>query len=124
MNTKQFAIDYLNGLADGCMPASAAAGLCGNLEDHSRIPEELAWALHAAMAHWPEGTGSNDYPVPSLIPSATVDDAAAAYLSARGDSRWANTSYGDSRRRLCKWLADELANGNIKVEEESYYEQI
>lgn len=121
MHTKQFAIDYLNGLADGKMPADVDMGLCGNLEDHTCVSIELAHALMDTMDRWPEGTGSQYYPVPCPSCSGRSRDA-AKHLYLDTWHFWKDTPYGNSRRRLCKWLADELANGNIKVEEEDKHE--
>ena len=52
------------------------------------------------MGKWPKATGTAGYPVPhpELSPPH-------AFLSV---NLWAADEYGDNRRELCLWLADEI----------------
>ena len=98
------AIDFLRGLANGAKPLEYWRGLCGNLtialreagiastrSGYSIVPE------YAPL--WPEYSGNPEYPVPWQD-----DDALSAYNEV---DLWEG-EYGEARRRLAGFIADEL----------------
>lgn len=92
---------HLYALADGeTMPASPVHGLCVELKVITITPD-LCNKVHQIMSHWPEHSGDYEYPVPH--PSMSPD---RAYQFGR--NLWANDAYGNKRRDLCRFIAENL----------------
>ena len=74
-------------------PKCSAEGLC---------VEMCAFRMVSDLApKWSEYSGNNEYPVPH----PTLDPYDAFWSRKQ---LWRNDAYGDARRRLCLFLADEL----------------
>ena len=90
--------EYLYSLASGEDPQFLEDGICFNLT------EKFGTSLFSNVwEDWDEFTGSSVYPVPCM-----GSKAADAYEAAsKRGSLWEG-KYGDTRRRLCLWLADNI----------------
>lgn len=110
-------VRFLRSLATpGKKPGAPGAGLCLNLFGYllSRkvCIDEKAF-VRAAAESWPEYSGDPTFPVPHPSLSARY-----AYIRTR--DMWAG-EYGDTRRRFCAHVADELRAALDFIEEASSY---
>lgn len=82
------------------LPVEADCGICYELE---RMLPTYKGVRHVIklMQSWPEYSGDEDYPVPHFMLPASD---AYHYV----DDLWGDDEYGNARRRLCTWLADQL----------------
>ena len=90
--------EYLYSLADGEDPELLDEGLCHN------ITEKFGTTFFSCVwKDWDEYSGSEVYPVPCM-----GSKAARAYEAASlRNALWVG-KYGDTRRRMCRWLADNM----------------
>lgn len=106
---KQRLIEHLRRLGNGAMPSQKSEGIC--LEVHEFLHENIhvnqiqiivsyKKQVAVAMQTWPKRSSSTTYPVPH--PSK------AAYAAYMQDNIWGNDEYGNNRRELCLWIADQL----------------
>ena len=89
------AIKELEYLGNGGEPKYTNLGICGNVCESITILK-----LQELWVHWPEYSGMSLYPVPH-----------PKYDSHLGLLKTHNVwegEYGNNRRKLCLWLADEL----------------
>ena len=92
-------IYHLYALADGTVkPKCANKGLCH--ETYRIFPEHLN-TVARLFCDWDKFTGSSAYPVPH--PHLTCSAAFGAL-----DDLWADNEYGDYRRDLCRFCAQQL----------------
>lgn len=79
-------------------------GVCKLVEQH--ISGIKAYEVCAMMEYWPRrAIGEFVF----IVPSGTKETSRKAYLDRMNEkSMWENDAYGDLRRELCTWLADEL----------------
>lgn len=112
-------IDHLKGLADGTIePLDTESGLCSEL--YYFIEEYLGLSkprwfdfkcghLRDTFKKWPKSSGSTAYPVPNpdcVVGEYFVDQAEDIYEERV--NLWADDEYGNLRRELCTFVADEL----------------
>ena len=111
-------IDLLEAWAgDQLPPPDKYAGICVNLIEHPQLPTADWEALVAqATKTWPEWSGDPRYPVPhpDLPPES-------AYTAKWEVEKWSG-EYGESRRRLCKHVADWIRENPACVGRIQYYE--
>ena len=99
------AIDFLRCIANGAKPLEYWNGLCWNLTRALReagVADNISGYpfIHMYAPLWPEYSGNPDYPVPCQ----DADDAYSAYYEV---DLWVG-EYGEARRRLAGFVADEL----------------
>ena len=98
------AAGYLREIANGLTPESCMDGLCYNLTTvlrrHGPATTSGCPIIQKYAPLWPEYSGDPDYPVPSQ----DEYDATSAYIEV---DLWEG-EYGEARRRLAGFIADEL----------------
>lgn len=83
-------------------PRFKGVGICSELHDLFATKKSSGYELVETYSKlWEEFSGNNEYPVP-----CTNKEPNAAFTIVW--DLWDNTPYGDSRRRLCSFLADCL----------------
>lgn len=99
---KELLVKVLRRLSDGSIkPVDNKYGLCQHLVE-SGFGSELYGLIEPIFEYWPEFSGARRFPVPH--PDG-YGDAEVAYEYTV--NKWIG-KYGASRKRLCRWLADEL----------------
>lgn len=100
MNNLEIA-EHLLALSNGEIePKNINKGICTELgELISTCAAFMLITKHARI--WEHWSGSEIYPVPHATMSPK-------YAYARCLNKWANDEYGDSRRALCKHIAQEI----------------
>lgn len=110
-------VRFLQSLATpGKKPGEPGSGLCLNLYGYlssRRVHINDPAFVRAAAESWPEYSGDTQFPVPHPSLSARY-----AYIRTR--DMWAG-EYGDTRRRFCAHVADELRAALDFIEEPSSY---
>ena len=81
-------------------PKDADYGICAEMEEMMSFTAQMA--ISRLMSAWPLVSDRLAYPVPHPYMSAVK----AFYFYS--DDIWADDEYGDNRRALCLWLADEI----------------
>jgi len=93
-------INHLRKLSTGeIQPKDDELGICAEIE--SFFSDSDSDEIMQLSKKWPEFSGDRHFPVPNKSRSAQKAFMFIDYL-------WGDDDYGDARRRLCAWLADEL----------------
>lgn len=98
-------VERLNDLANGAEPVCIALGICRDIDilmtedDCGMCARNL---VRKIAVDWPEFSGDKDCPVPH--PERTP---LGAFMHV--DNLWVG-EYGQARKRLCAFLADEIEN--------------
>ena len=84
-------------------------GICAQVDDHIyhlpyTVKDEVRLELYKLLGGWSEGTGSRAYPVPSPDPGLDRIDAYMVHRSS--ETLWVGP-YGESRKRLLKFLLEQ-----------------
>lgn len=96
---------HLRDLGNGVIkPRHTSEGICRELQilvNEDRISPRQRIYISILMRGWPKHSGSLTYPVRHswLISETAYHDT---------NNLWDNDEYGNNRRELCIWLADEL----------------
>lgn len=91
--------EHLRKLSSGAVqPKEPGNGLCFEIRRFELCSGSLGNEVIDEMPHWPAGTGGDCHPVPH--------PDQASYYSV--ENKWAADEYGDNRRELCAWLAEQL----------------
>lgn len=91
---------HLRALGNGeIQPNHDCYGICNDVG--LNFGRESRGKIYGMMPKWPEFTGDRWYPVPhqTMSPEDAFDNL---------DDLWSDDEYGDARRRLCLWLADQI----------------
>lgn len=98
MNKLELA-DHLEQLGKGeIQPNKIGFGICYEVDC---VAGEYLDEVRALMTEWPRYSGNTFFPVPH-------PEYGAAFGYSDAKSEWEDDEYGDSRRELCLWLADEI----------------
>lgn len=100
-------IEHLRGLGTGEITPlwGGAFGICDELVNlHKRGCISSSEMQHCSrlMQDWPEFSGDPEFPVPSADSQLNEE---GAFLDS--ENLWSG-KYGDNRKQLCLWLADQL----------------
>ena len=105
------AINYLKNLGLGCTPSEPKYGICSNLKTfldsrvNMLITRDILYKVYNLSCTWERYSGDDSYPVPDPEGGDPEDKYNITC------NKWTGC-YGDLRRELCLYLAEELQKGN------------
>ena len=100
---------HLYALGNGdALPIHIGEGICNEINDVFDVTIN-----EIIFTYWPDFSGDIYYPVPDAWDICTARDAYEC-----SSNLWDEDLYGNSRRELCVWLANNIKNGNIVLSTE------
>jgi len=102
-------IEYLTSLGTGeIKPKSTEYGICHsiNYEFCNSDAYNYLEKISKLWVYWPKYSGSKLYPV-GIDSKKYYPD----YLFVNVENLWGDDEYGNNRRELCLWLAEQLEKG-------------